>query len=205
MPEILDLIAPERTALVTQECQRGVIGDLAALPQLAEAAQAAGVPENLGRLASSARVAGVPVVHCLARHRADRLGGNRNARLFSAMAKVPGALQQGTESVGLIPELDPQASDLVLWRYHGLGPMHDTGLDAALRNMGVTTIVGVGVSVNIGMVDFAFDAVNAGYQFVLVRDAVAGVPTEYADAVVEHTLSLVATVVTTDDVLAAWT
>ena len=82
--------------------------------------------------------------------------------------------------------------------------MGGTDLDAVLRNLGVTTIVGIGVSVNIGMIDFAFDAVNAGYQFVMPRDAVAGVPEDYADAVLDNTLSLVATLPSTDDVLAAW-
>ena len=45
---------------------------------------------------------------------------------------------------------------------------------------------------------------NLGFRFVLPRDAVAGVPKEYADAVIDTTLSLLATVVTTDDVLAVW-
>ncbi len=82
--------------------------------------------------------------------------------------------------------------------------MGGTDLDAVLRNLGVTTVVGIGVSVNIGMMDFAFDAVNAGYQMVLPRDAVAGVPDDYAEAVLDNTLSLVATVPTTDEVLAVW-
>ena len=36
------------------------------------------------------------------------------------------------------------------------------------------------------------------------RDAVAGVPDDYAEAVLDNTLSLVATVPTTDEVLAVW-
>ena len=48
------------------------------------------------------------------------------------------------------------------------------------------------------------DAVNHGYQFVLPRDAVAGVPADYADAVIDNTLSLLATVTSTDAVVAAW-
>ena len=48
------------------------------------------------------------------------------------------------------------------------------------------------------------DAVNAGYQVVLPRDAVAGIPKDYADAVIDNTLSLLATIVTTDDVIGAW-
>jgi nicotinamidase-related amidase len=69
----------------------------------------------------------------------------------------------------------------------------------------VTTIVGVGVSVNVGMTNLAFDAVNRGYQIVMPRDAIAGVPADYAEAVIDNTLSLVATISTTDAVLGAWT
>jgi hypothetical protein len=36
------------------------------------------------------------------------------------------------------------------------------------------------------------------------RDAVAGVPLEYAQAVLDNTLNLVATLTTTDEVVAAW-
>ena len=82
--------------------------------------------------------------------------------------------------------------------------MGGTDLDAVLRNLGATTVVGVGVSVNVGMLDFAMDAVNAGYQMVLPRDAVAGIPVEYAEAVLDNTLSLIATLPATDDVLAVW-
>jgi nicotinamidase-related amidase len=46
--------------------------------------------------------------------------------------------------------------------------------------------------------------VNRGYQFVMPRDAVAGIPAEYADAVLENTLSLVATLTTTAEVTAVW-
>ena len=49
------------------------------------------------------------------------------------------------------------------------------------------------MSVNVGMLNFAMDAVNAGYQFVLPRDCVAGVPADYADAVLDNTLALIST------------
>ena len=65
-----------------------------------------------------------------------------------------------------------------------------------LRNLGVTTIVVVGVSVNVAVANFAFDAVNLGYQVVIPRDAVCGVPADYADAVIDNTLALVATITT---------
>jgi nicotinamidase-related amidase len=201
--DIADLVAPGHTVLVTQECQNGVIGAAAVLRELADAARPVAVP-NMARLARAARAAGVPVVHCLAVRRADDRGSNHNARLFAATRKLGIRLVPGSPEAELLPELAVDPADVVLQRYHGLGPMGGTDLDAVLRNLDVTTVIGVGVSVNVGMTNFAMDAVNAGYQFVLPRDAVAGVPPEYADAVIDNTLRLIATVVTTDEVLTAW-
>ncbi|WP_334144819.1 isochorismatase family protein [Rhabdothermincola sp.] len=201
--DLRDLVAPGHTALVTQECQNGVIGEPAALPQLAEIARRRMIP-NAARLAAAARQAGVPVVHCVAARRPDGRGSNHNARLFMGMLKTPVPLTPGTPAVEVLPEIGVAESDVVLTRLHGLGPMGGTDLDAVLRNLGVTTIVGVGVSVNVGMLDFAFDAVNAGYQMVMPRDAVAGIPEAYAEAVLDNTLSLVATLPATSEILDAW-
>jgi nicotinamidase-related amidase len=201
--DLRELVDPAHTVLVTQECQNGVIGDAAVLRELAEEAHRVAVP-NMARLIGAARSAGVPVVHCLAVRRADDKGSNANARLFTATRKLGIRIEPGTREAEVIPELDVQSDDLVLHRYHGIGPMGRTDLDPVLRNLGARTIVGVGVSVNVAITNFVMDAVNAGYQFVLARDAVAGVPASYADAVIDNTLSLLATVVTTDDVVTAW-
>lgn len=201
--DLAALVDPAHTVLVTQECQGGVIGDEPALPVLAEAARKVMIP-NAMRLVTAARAAGVPVVHCTAARRADGRGSNRNARLFMGMLKTPVPLLPGTKASQVIPELGPDERDIVLTRLHGVGPMGGTDLDAVCRNLGATTIVGIGVSVNVGMLDFTMDAVNAGYQFVMPRDAVAGVPEDYAEAVLDNTVALLATLCTTDDVLAAW-
>ena len=201
--ELADLVAPARTAFVTQECQNGVIGERSVLPELAAIARDTVIP-NAARLAKAARVAGVPVVHCVALRRADGRGSNTNARLFMAVRKSPVTLLPGSEEAAVVPEIGVEESDVVLTRMHGLGPMAGTDLDPVLRNLGVRTIVAAGVSINMGMTNFAMDAVNLGYQFVLPRDATAGVPREYADAVIEHTLSLISTVTTTDEVLKVW-
>jgi biuret amidohydrolase len=201
--DLAELISPGHTAFVTQECQNGVIGPRSVLPQLAEVARTRVIP-NAARLAKAARAAEVPVVHCLAVRRADGLGSNTNARLFMAVRKSPVTLLPGSEEAAVVPEIGVEPEDIQLTRLHGLGPMAGTDLDSVLRNLGVRTIVGVGVSVNVGITNFVMDAVNAGYRFVLPRDAVAGVPEDYADAVIDNTLSLLATVTTTDDVLAVW-
>jgi len=200
--DLRTLVAPAHTALVTQECQRGVMGDLTQLPELAKNAQL--VLPNIARLVEAARTAGVPVIHCVAEQRADGRGGNRNARIFQYMAKTPMRLIQGSDAAAIVPEIPVHESDIVLSRLHGLSPFQGTELDYVLRNLGVTTIVGAGVSVNVAIQNFAFDAVNSSYQMVIPRDAVAGFPREYAEAVLANTLGAVATLVGSADLRACW-
>jgi nicotinamidase-related amidase len=200
--ELSKLVEPGHTALVTQEIQRGVIGDHSQLPALAEAAGR--ILPRLAALVAAARAAAVPVIHCTAERRADGLGANANARIFQYMARAPVQLLQGSEAAEIVPEVKVEASDLVLPRLHGLSPFQGTELDPILRNLGVRTIVAVGVSVNVAIQNFAFDAVNSAYQMVIPQDAVAGFPKEYVDAVFAHTLSAVATLTRSEDLLRIW-
>ncbi|MEZ0049061.1 nicotinamidase-related amidase [Mycobacterium sp. MAA66] len=199
----VDLVAPGHTAIVTQECQGAVIGPAAGLKALAEEARKLALP-NITRLLPAARAAGVHVVHCLVQRRPDGRGSNHNARLF-AIGRSGVDITPGSPGATLLPELGPEPNDLVLARGHGLGPMGGTDLDPVLRNLGVTTIVAVGVSVNVAIINLVMDAVNAGYRVVLPRDAVAGIPTAYADAIIDNTLSLLATITTTGEVIDTWT
>ncbi|MFP5257151.1 MAG: cysteine hydrolase [Acidimicrobiia bacterium] len=198
-----DLVAPAHTALVTQECQGAVVGPHAGLVELAAEAQRAALP-NLARLLPAARAVGVEVLHCVVHRRPDGRGSNHNARLFAAAAALGLDLDPDGPGGSLVPELGPEPSDLVLSRYHGVGPMGGTDLDAVLRNLGVRTIVATGVSVNVAITSLVMDAVNLGYDVVLPRDAVAGVPAAYADAVIDGTLSLLATITTTEELLGVW-
>ena len=196
------LVAPAHTAVVANECQRGVVGDLSLLPELAAAA--APMIPNVARLAAGARRARVPFVHCIAVRRADGRGSNANARLFLATRRSPRPITPGSPAAEVVPEIGVDEADFVVPRLHGVSPMHRTELDPLLRNLGVATVVTVGVSVNIALTNLVFDAVNAGYQVVVPRDAVAGLPPAYVDAVFEHTLGLLATVTTTAALLDAW-
>lgn len=201
-PQLSEIAAPEHTAIVTQECQGAVIGPRAGLAALAQEARRVALP-NIVRLLPAARAAGVRVVHCLVQQRPDGLGSNHNAKIF-AIGRGDVDIAPGTEGAGLLPELGPEATDLVLRRWHGVGPMGGTDLDAVLRNLGVSTIVVVGVSLNIAIPNVVMDAVNAAYRVVVPRDAVAGIPTEYGEAIIANTLSLLATITTTDDLLGVW-
>lgn len=203
------LVDPAHTAVVTMEMQRGTVGELAVLPALAQECARAGTIAVVARVCDAARAAGVRVLHCTAENRADGAGMAVNTRIFATTKRqrTPDgrrAMEIGSPGAELVPEVGPDPRDLVVPRLHGMTPFTSTSLDQLLRNLGVTTVVATGVSVNLGVTGLVLVAVDLGYQVVLVRDAVAGVPPEYADSVIEHALSLVSTVVTADELVAHW-
>jgi nicotinamidase-related amidase len=202
-PALDELVAPSRTALLTVEVQEVTVGPRSAVPALAQAVRETGVLDRIAALARAARAVGVPVIHCTVESRPDRLGGNRNARLFALARKGPPPVDPSVFAVH--PDVGAEPGDLVLPRLHGVSPLTGTSVDSILRNLGVTTIVATGASVNVAIMGLAFEAVNLGYQLVLPRDAVAGVDGAYVDAVFEHTFSLLATVTDTAALLDVWT
>jgi nicotinamidase-related amidase len=121
-----------------------------------------------------------------------------------ALGRKGEPLVPGSPRHAVVGDIAPQPSDFVINRFHGVTPFHGTELDPLLRNLGVRTVVVAGVSVNVGVTGLTIEAVNGGYQVILPRDAVAGTPDEYVDAVFANTLRLLATVTTVDEVTAVW-
>ncbi|NML53712.1 cysteine hydrolase [Streptomyces sp. R302] len=197
-------LRPDGAVLLTVECQRGVVGEESALPELAATARESGALANVARLVDAAHAAGVQVVHAVAERRPDGRGSNRNARLFRAAARLPVQQHSGSAAVRIAEPIRVADEDLVVRRLHGLSPLAGTDVDALLRNLGCRTLVVTGVSANVAVPNAVFDAVNLGYTVVVPRDAIAGVPADYTPAMVRNTLSLVAAIATTDELLAAW-
>ena len=198
------MVSARHTAVLTMEVQRGVVGDLSTIPELAEAARSRGIVAHIARLLDAARAAGTHVVHCTAGFRPDGVSTPRNAPIITALLRRPDHLVEGTEAVELVPELGPAPTDHVSPRRHGVSPFGGTSLDATLRGLGVTTVIATGVSLNLGIPGLAIEAVNHGYRVALPRDAVCGVPHEYGDQVLANTMALVATVTTVDEVISCW-
>ncbi|MEO8603703.1 MAG: isochorismatase family cysteine hydrolase [bacterium] len=203
MPTLPDLLAPSHTALLIMECQEGIVGSGAALGALGEAVQRHGTIGQIKRVLDAARAVNVPVFYLTMARRPDSAGTPANCMLLALGRKgeplVPGSARQA-----VVSELAPRDSDFVLTRFHGVTPFHGTELDQLLRNLGVRTVIATGVSINIGITGLTIEAVNAGYQVVIPRQAVTGTPDEYVDAVLTNTLRLLATIAPVDDVIAAW-
>lgn len=195
---------PATTALLTVECQNGVVGEQSALPELAKEARDSGMLDRVAALVEAARGAGVQVLHAVAERRPDGLGANSNARLFRAADRLPVRQLTGSPAVEVAAPITVAEQDLVVRRLHGLSPMAGTDLDALLRNLGIRTLVVTGVSSNIAIPNTVFDAVNLGYQVVVPSDAIAGVPATCTAEVIRNSLSLVAAITTAEALLAQW-
>ncbi|MFE5137167.1 cysteine hydrolase [Streptomyces fagopyri] len=200
--QLRELLDPATTVLLTIECQQGVVGPGSALPELAEEARSSGALAQVARLVGAAHESGVQVIHAVAERRPDGRGANRNARLFRAAERLPVRQLPGTAAVRVAAPIEVAEEDLVVRRLHGLSPIAGTDVDALLRNLGCRTLVVTGVSANVAVPNAVFDAVNRGYTVVVPADAIAGVPSDYTPAMIRNTLALVATVTTTEDVLA---
>jgi len=199
--QLSELLDPATTVLLTVECQQGVVGPDSALPELAREARQSGALANIARLVATAHETGVQVVHAIAERRPDGRGANRNARLFRAAERLPVQQLSGTTAVRVAAPIEVSEEDFVVRRLHGLSPIQGTDVDALLRNLGCRILVVTGVSANVAIPNAVFDAVNRGYSVVVPSDAIAGVPADYTPAMIRHTLALVATVATTDEVL----
>ena len=199
--EILD---PSRTAVVLQECQNGIIGTESGLPAMAEAAQSSGCIDAVVRLVDAARAAGVRVIHSIFHQRADGWGDNTDLELFKVIDESPVKLRPGSAAVQVLDEIGVEPADFTIIRHHGVSPFPTSELDPVLRNEGVRTIVPAGVSVNWAITGLTFDAINRGYDVVIPRDAVTGIPAEYVEMAIDHSLAFVSTISTADDIVAAW-
>ncbi|MEO2170018.1 MAG: cysteine hydrolase [bacterium] len=193
--DLARLLAPATTAVVTVECQRGVIGKGALFPALVDAVRDSNMIGNGRRVLEAARKTGAPVLHGLAHRRADRGGQTANCLLLALAMKAPGeGLLPGSENAALVPEFGPEPTDYLVPRIHGVSLFNGTELDSLLRNLGVKTVILLGASLNIAVIGSAIEAVNRGYQVVVPRDGTVAIPPEFGAAMLQHSLPMVATI-----------
>jgi len=206
MPINPELVAPGHTAIVLNEIQRGTVGDRSSLPALVEVAGP--MVAAVGRLVRVGRAAGVEIVHCVADGRVDMKGSMQNTVFAGRARRDAEANPRKAEDLAafaeVVPEIGVEPGDIVMRRLHAMSPMTDTGLDLVLRNMGVTTIVAGGVSLNVGVMGLAIEAANRSYNVVIPRDAAVGVPPEYGEMVLKNSLSLIARLTTVDELIEIW-
>jgi nicotinamidase-related amidase len=194
------LDSPEQTAVLCVECQQGVLGADAELPVPGQ--DTGGLISRIERLLAAARTVKVPVVHATFE---GHLGGRPTgtAPLWQEMGRRSGHWAPGHPGTEVLPEL-LRSDDVVLPRHHGLAPTTETELMPVLRSWGVRTVVLTGVSVNVTIPLAAGELAHHGFGVLVPTDAVGGSPPDYAEQALRHTVALLATLTTVDELEAAW-
>jgi biuret amidohydrolase len=201
-----EMANPKTTALMLMEIQQAVIGKATPplFTALRDSADKVGLPANAGRLLRAARTAGVKVFHCPAYHRPGQEGFITNCRLAQAVKRSDMPMRLGSEGADFLPEVKPQGDEFVMWRFHCPTIFHDSSLDSACRNLGITTVVLTGVSLNLGIPGSTIEAMNRNYTVIIPTDCVAGYPPEYGEMVLKNTLHGLAYLTTARELAEAW-
>lgn len=136
------------------------------------------VVPNLQRLLSFFRSNDLPVLYLVTG--AARSDGSDMARHLRRMAIARGNFI-GTRTHEILDELKPDAYDLVL-RKTTVSGFASTGLEAAVRAMGIDSLVFSGISTNQCVGLTAMDAADRGFRCVIVEDCSGATKQSYHDA-----------------------
>jgi nicotinamidase-related amidase len=195
---------PAHTGVLVFECQEGLIGKTSNLPGLVAAVRDGQVVDQIASLLSSARAAGSRVFYCTVQKRRDGVGNPFNTPIEMRLRAKETGSADAPDLGDVVEALAPTESDVVVARQHGMTGFFESGLDAYLRNTGVRTLVVTGVSVNIGVLGTAIEAVNRGYTVVVPTDCVAGDPPEYAEQALRYSVRNIAFLSTRAEIETIW-
>ena len=198
-------LGPTRTpVLLISECQNGLVNPAFAttMDQLARQAEERGIVPRIAALADAFRGAGLPVAHATIEPAADYEGFDIASPL-AAVTVRRGEFRAGTPLPEIHPGLTPQEGDLLFPRRTAMTAFFRSGLGQALRAREVDTVVLVGISVNIAIPGSTIEAVNRGLPVIIPEDATAATEPDVHEMMFRHVLPALATISTTDDVIAA--
>jgi len=116
------------------------------------------------RLLNRARKVGMPVVYVNDCHRP----GLKEDREFKKRSEH---CIEGTWGAEVMDELKPKKKDFVVLK-HRFSGFYDTDLDLTLKDLGIDTVIVMGVVTNICVRSTIHDAFFRGYQVLVPRDCV---------------------------------
>lgn len=140
--------------------------------------------EPLNRLLPELRKADVPVIWLNWGNRADRLNISPSViHVYNVDGEGRGigdplpdnqsrVLEKGSWGAAIIDGLQPEPEDIYVDKYRMSG-FWDTQLDSILRNLNVHTVLFAGVNLDQCVMATLQDAVNSGYDAILLEDCSA--------------------------------
>ncbi len=173
------------TAILTVDCHRGHLDPkVATMPVAPE--EAATVVANVRRLLDFGRASGLSVIHVILQNRILPDGTSEPMRnpFWNAVESVKQMLTPDRESTisghnlagsvqtELMPELGPAPTDIVIKTKRRLSIFRDTDLDLTLHELGVDTVILVGINTNTCVLCAAFESLNRDLKTIVISDCV---------------------------------
>lgn len=179
-------LSPASTAVITIDCHRGHLDPAVATMPVAPDT-AASVVAATARLLKLARGAGMAVIHVILQNRIlpDGVSEPLHNPFWRAVEEANQMLTPDREStisrhnlVGsvqtqLMPDLGPEAGDIVINTKRRLSIYRDTDLDLTLHQLGIDSVILVGINTNTCVQCAAFESLNRDLKTVVVADCVA--------------------------------
>ncbi len=200
--DMASFLEPPHCALIVFECQENVLGASSMLPGLATAAREAALLPNIAGLLEAAREAGVEIFYCTADHRLDEPGSAPTP--LSERIRSTGKLGGERADTSIMKQVTPAPGEIVLSRRQGMTAFCDADLAPRLGALGISTVVGVGVSLNVGIFGTVLEAVNRGYRAVVPTDCTVADPPEYAEHILRHSIRHLAYLSTSREIARIW-
>lgn len=196
-------IDKEHTALLAMDFQNDIVHQNGALKDFGFAAmvQQNDVLAKSAQLLEAARRSGVKVIYIVVKFRRGYPERPANGRLFGGCIEA-NALIEGTWGAEIHKAVVPQDGEPVVTK-RAVSAFYGSDLAALLTTGGINTMSLCGVATNFVIEGTARDAVDRGYNVVIVGDCCASMSQESHDAALNTSLPFLSTITSLDEIIAA--
>ena len=194
---------PGRCALIIQDMQNDVVMEGGAFADSGAPAHCRhqNTIENARRLADVCRSKGVMVIHVWFVVEPGAPGVTMNAPLFEGLRDA-NALVRGTWGVAAVAGLEPRPGEHVVTKMR-MSAWEGSTLETVLRSGGRDTIISTGAWTNMSVEHTARTGADKGYRVIVPEDCCSTMNAEWHDASINFAMRNVATVTSTNELIAA--
>ncbi len=196
-------IDKEYTALLAMDLENDVVHEDGAFKDFgfAQMVRQNDVFGKTARLLDAARRAGLKVIYVSLKFRPGHPEPNRSAGIFQAVVDA-NALVEGTWGASIHEALEPREGEPVITK-RSVSAFGGSDLANLLSASGITTLLLSGVATNFVVEGTAREAVDRGYNVVIVGDCCASMSQEAHDSALNTALPFLTTITTSEEAIAA--
>jgi nicotinamidase-related amidase len=190
-----------RTALLIIDPQNDFLSEGGvAWPLVGDGVKNTKVVEHLVDLRSAAKKAGVPVFYCPHYYNDNEFATWKHLNPIDKMMFDGKMFHSGTWGAEFHPDLVPDDNTFVLAPHKALSGFWAGDIAIQLRQRNIDTIVLAGMSANLCVESNLRDAVENGFEVLVVKDATTGPGPEATQAAMVNYGLIANEVVTTDEI-----